>query len=297
MATMMINLTKYEFYNMFTQFLYPTLVVDGSKNNDEEKKENEMNSVIRLYNSSIFNITDNINDNNKIKKLVIDLRDQGAEYFNRLLIITQNNKYKQQLLKQLCDKISNESKSLQTFFIFINKDNNLFSNQLQILTTDWYNKYKSNNKECIGYPSIPSMIENNLFISARICSEDLFILQSLNIKIIINCTKSLKNHFENNNKNSNIKYHRIPINDKDDEKIQRYLVECYKLLNDYIDNKNLNVLVHCNEGKSRSVAMVTYYFMKKYNLTCVQSLQRIRNLRPIASPNKGFMNQLKQLEE
>ncbi|AVL95041.1 specificity S/Y phosphatase [Moumouvirus australiensis] len=54
-----------------------------------------------------------------------------------------------------------------------------------------------------------------------------------------------------------------------------------------------NILVHCMAGISRSVSMLTYYYMKKYNLTYDCVIQNIRINRSIANPNDSFKTQLK----
>lgn len=280
------------------------LQISSNDNDAEEKKQDASNNNhASLYNSSNYILKSNGGNNNEeLNTLITDLRDQGSEYFNKLLIVLQDNgndNDNQELLKTFCDKLKIASTNkLQTFLIFDNKDNDLFDKQLQILTTNWYNKFKSicdnNNDKYIGYPSIPSMIKDNLFLSGSICSENLFILSSLNIKMIINCTKDCKNHFEKDN----IKYHRIPIDDSDDQDIKQYLEKSYLILDECMNNnKNINILVHCQQGKSRSVSIVIYYLMKKYKLTVSNALKYVQNLRSIASPNQGFMTQLQEIEK
>lgn len=66
----------------------------------------------------------------------------------------------------------------------------------------------------------------------------------------------------------------------------------YHFINKAI-NEGENILVHCMAGISRSVSMLTYYYMKKYNLTYEYVLQNIRTNRSIANPNDSFKTQLK----
>eukprot|EP01084_Bolivina_argentea_P233279 392963_1 len=303
MAQEIETINKYEFYDKFIQFLYPSLIINidyvNAHNKNEEKKQDNNNekkeSSSSLYNSSTFNLSTN-NDQKINDSLIMDLRDQGSEYFTKLLVIVThdiNDKNIQQSIKQLCNNITIASKSIKTFYIFHNK-NNIFVNEYKILTAGWYNAFKDkyNTTHCFGYPSLPTIIENNLFIGGRVTVQNSFILKSLNISVIINCTKDCPNYFESEKE---IIYHRIAIDDSDNENILIYLQQCYKLLNDYIDNKNLKVLIHCEQGKSRSVSMVVYYLMIKYQFNVQQSLEYVKNLRAIASPNKGFMDQLQQL--
>ena len=289
-----VNINKYEFYNLFIQFLYPILVLNVDRDNkkDEEKKQDD--SCISLYNSNRFTLCDEEQQADRMKQLLTDLHDQGAEYRNKLIIMVENNNVdNNELINRFCDKLSKMDKAMKHFYIFDSdkKDAELFTTQFRILTEDWYNAYKMNNKDSFGYPSIPSIITDHLFLSGVICAENLFILQSLDIKLIINCTKDCKNHFQD----KNIIYHRIGIDDNENEDITLHLQDCYKLLDQYIDTQHQNVLIHCQQGKSRSVSFVIYYLMMKHKWNVQNSLKYIQHLRQSASPNKGFLRELNRL--
>lgn len=52
------------------------------------------------------------------------------------------------------------------------------------------------------------------------------------------------------------------------------------------------ILIHCYQGKSRSVAVCCAYLMRFYEYSLDEALQLVRSVRPAASPNRGFMQQL-----
>lgn len=52
------------------------------------------------------------------------------------------------------------------------------------------------------------------------------------------------------------------------------------------------ILIHCYQGKSRSVAVCCAYLMRFYEYSLDEALQLVRSVRPTASPNHGFMQQL-----
>jgi len=57
------------------------------------------------------------------------------------------------------------------------------------------------------------------------------------------------------------------------------------------------ILVHCNWGKSRSVAFVVAFLMRTYGMTLNQALAYVQEKRPIAKPNEGFMQHLRLYEK
>lgn len=57
-----------------------------------------------------------------------------------------------------------------------------------------------------------------------------------------------------------------------------------------------SVLVHCYHGVSRSAAIVAAYLMRAHKLSLDSALGRVRAHRPCASPNDGFLAQLRLFE-
>lgn len=53
------------------------------------------------------------------------------------------------------------------------------------------------------------------------------------------------------------------------------------------------VLIHCQMGISRSVALLIAYLISKRSMTFEQALACVKRVRPIANPNVGFVAQLK----
>jgi hypothetical protein len=57
-----------------------------------------------------------------------------------------------------------------------------------------------------------------------------------------------------------------------------------------------NILVHCFAGVSRSSTLVISYLMREKNLSVDEALAAVRQCRPFADPNKGFIKQLRNYE-
>jgi len=51
-------------------------------------------------------------------------------------------------------------------------------------------------------------------------------------------------------------------------------------------------ILHCYQGKSRSIACALVWIIQSQNIPIDQALKRIKLSRPIAQPNRGFMDQL-----
>ena len=58
------------------------------------------------------------------------------------------------------------------------------------------------------------------------------------------------------------------------------------------------ILVHCIAGVSRSATVILYYLMTRtsMDLNLAQALRMVRQVRPIVSPNHGFMRLLCRVE-
>ena len=84
----------------------------------------------------------------------------------------------------------------------------------------------------------------------------------------------------------------LNLNLKDEEKFP--LIESLEKSYNYIkSNINKIILVHCLNGKSRSVNVIIFYLMKEKKWNYEESLNYVKKIRDFAQPNKGFENELK----
>lgn len=58
-------------------------------------------------------------------------------------------------------------------------------------------------------------------------------------------------------------------------------------------NSDKNILIHCNEGKSRSVSIVAYYLMARYQWPFDRCLDHIKAIKPDVRPNDAFQKLLR----
>lgn len=140
-----------------------------------------------------------------------------------------------------------------------------------------------------------SPIRDGIYISNWETSVNHHLLKKYNIKTIICINYERKKTQKEliNYQNFGIAHYYFSLPDKPNAPIKLILPTTNKIIQSGLANGN--VLVHCTAGISRSVTVVCYYLMKKYNLEPVQALDIIKRNRPIANPNIGFVSQLTQI--
>lgn len=95
----------------------------------------------------------------------------------------------------------------------------------------------------------------------------------------------------------------IEVTDEETTNLTPHFRDSYEfidsaLFRNSIDKKHQgNILVHCSQGVSRSVAFIIAYLMEKYNLNLNQALHAVKRKSPDAEPNPGFIEQLKLYKE
>ncbi|KAI0760066.1 hypothetical protein C8Q74DRAFT_1319312 [Fomes fomentarius] len=85
--------------------------------------------------------------------------------------------------------------------------------------------------------------------------------------------------------------HQINIDDTETADILQHFVPSITFIQSELD-RGYGILVHCQAGMSRSVAIVAAYLMVTQGLDPEGALETIRKARPDVQPNEGFMRQL-----
>ena len=138
-------------------------------------------------------------------------------------------------------------------------------------------------------------IIDNLYASSREIADDINILQSHNIKVIISLNNQSLLEDEQNIESIMITQYKFDIEDNPNFEISKYYNQIYDII-DNCNNSNLNVLVHCDAGVSRTGTIITYYLMKKYNYSFNQAYTFAKSKRPCFSLNNGFELNLRLLD-
>jgi hypothetical protein len=130
-----------------------------------------------------------------------------------------------------------------------------------------------------------SKITEEVYITDGNNALDYGYLKHQGIKQILIVGKELPRHGD-----MYFKVYHIKIEDVPDENIKKYYNPAFNFI------KKNRTLIHCTSGTSRSVAIAASYLMRSRSITLDEALKLIRQQRPNAKPNPGFMAQLKQYE-
>ncbi|KAL8446838.1 hypothetical protein Emag_004599 [Eimeria magna] len=143
-----------------------------------------------------------------------------------------------------------------------------------------------------------------LFWGDRKVARDEQLLRRRKITYIINCTPpcgegGVPNFHERASwgSRSTFRYLRVPVYDTQAETLQPHFEEVWEFMETCRSREDGNVLIHCNHGVSRSVAFVCSYLIRFEGMSCDEALAFVRKRNPLARPNDGFRDQLKQLHE
>ncbi|CAL7947419.1 unnamed protein product [Xylocopa violacea] len=90
-----------------------------------------------------------------------------------------------------------------------------------------------------------------------------------------------------------IKYYYCDLLDLPESDLFAAIKKCVKIID---ENRNENILVHCNAGVSRAPAIVISYLMAFEDISYDVAYNKVKNIRNCIKPNEGFVRQLKTLK-
>lgn len=130
---------------------------------------------------------------------------------------------------------------------------------------------------------MPVEIVYGLWVGNKKDAFDMAFLKNRNINIIINVTTEVPFIEEEDGDKISIEKIRIPVSDnfKDGDDYMKWnneLFNHFEQITNYIEknlSKQKNILVHCNQGKYRSTAIIIAYLMKKLNKFSLEEIYTI----------------------
>lgn len=119
------------------------------------------------------------------------------------------------------------------------------------------------------------------------------LLRKLGVTDVMNCTEDLPELSVE--ELGNIRWHRLALADVESQDLALAFQKALEILRK-VKSEGGKTLVHCHEGKSRSVSICIAYLMCENQMTLAESLAFVKSKRPASKPNVGFLKQLLELE-
>jgi atypical dual specificity phosphatase len=143
----------------------------------------------------------------------------------------------------------------------------------------------------VEYQRVPQeIIPELLWLGPKAAASDIRELQALGITDIIIASATITPRFP-----GCFNYKKIAVDDVPSADIATFFEDCIVFL-EAASQSNRRVLVHCNQGVSRSATLVAAYIMKSQKKTAKEALDFIKTRRYVANPNSGFRLQLSAFE-
>lgn len=144
----------------------------------------------------------------------------------------------------------------------------------------------------------PTKIISNLFIGDKRAAKNKKALQRLGITHVVNVTEPLSgggvhNFFEGSGA---FHYLRVPVQDSDGAEISPHFSRACEFI-DGARSQGYGVLVHCQQGVSRSPTITMAYLIRYLNHDLSQAYTVVKTHRSQAKPKKNFLRQLIQWEK
>ncbi|XP_054821573.1 dual specificity protein phosphatase PHS1-like isoform X2 [Prosopis cineraria] len=141
----------------------------------------------------------------------------------------------------------------------------------------------------------PSRVANNLFIGGALAARSLYTLQQLGIThIMCLCTNEIGQ--SDSQFPDLFAYKNFFVCDDEDSNINSIFEEACDLIS-YVEEAGHRILVHCFEGKSRSVTLVLAYLMLRKKCTLLEAWNAMKRVHRRAQPNDGFAKILMELDQ
>ena len=132
-------------------------------------------------------------------------------------------------------------------------------------------------------------ISKNLFIGDYYASINLKLLVSIGITHILVCGYELVCRYP-----KRFKYHHLKIDDSPNQHISQFFAETFEFIDEGVQTGS--VLIHCAQGRSRSVSFGISFIMRKKHLNFNRAFSKVQNKHSESNPNRGFVAQLQDYE-
>jgi hypothetical protein len=137
-----------------------------------------------------------------------------------------------------------------------------------------------------------NLVLPNLYVGTQKFARELDELKQIGIGHIVNVTDG-RNYHE---KQPGFHYFQCPVQDTDLADLLPYFDAACSFIHN-ARSQGYPVLIHCQQGVSRSGAVCLSYLIKHENMTVTQAYKHLRALRPVCRPKLNFLRQLGVFEK
>lgn len=135
----------------------------------------------------------------------------------------------------------------------------------------------------------------SIFIGKKANAQDQAHLEDIGITHVINCAAEIP--IPEFYTELGIEFLWLEMADKSTFPIEEYFEAGCEYLDRVMSDKKKKILVHCQEGRSRSATIVCAFLIKHRNMTVQSSLATICARRQLVQPNTGFQAKLVAWED
>lgn len=140
----------------------------------------------------------------------------------------------------------------------------------------------------LSHPRKADQIQPGLYLGDLLSAKDLTSLETKRITHVLTVCRCPELTYPPSLK---IDHKVIGVADARDEDLLDHFKDCWRYVRDALDGGG-RVLIHCEQGISRSPTVLAAYLMREERMHPVAAIKYIRKFRPIIDPNPGFREQL-----
>jgi len=149
------------------------------------------------------------------------------------------------------------------------------------------NQEDERNRAKIDRKEKGTVLFEKILLGSKKVAKNYKLLEEQGVVAVLNITENIKNFHENC---SHLIYRRIPIPDSVEAPIENFFVEGIEFIEHHLEKGK--VLIHCNEGMSRSPAMAIAFIMKHFNINLKEAYEKVAGKLEGNNINDGFKTKL-----
>ena len=141
--------------------------------------------------------------------------------------------------------------------------------------------------EYLTFFGSPTEVHPRIFLGSACNAACFNTLKHHNIRFIINVSSEISNYYPNY-----FEYYQIKIKDNNNESMYEYFDESFQKIENFLNDNEGNILIHCFMGASRSATVVAKYISKKTGRDIISIIKEMKERRNVVNPTQQFLTDL-----